>query len=141
MESGADRRRHPRVELRVPVRLSTIDAEPDPRTGRASFRTSEETSANVSRGGLFVATTDPVSPGRRVLLELELPGGRRLETVGRVAWTRARTGGAGRDGEGFGIEFLGGRPEDLAKLERILAPRRRAPRARTPQPGPTPGGA
>jgi len=39
--SRLERRRFPRVALDVPIRLSTIDPEIDPWTGRPFFRASE----------------------------------------------------------------------------------------------------
>ncbi len=98
ISEGADRRRHPRLAVRVPVRLSTIDPEPDPGTGRPFFRTSDDTCANLSHGGLFIQTDEPLMPGRRLLIEVRLPDGQPVEVVGRVAWVRrtptvgARTG-------------------------------------------------
>ena len=61
-----------RVQVRVGVRISTIDPETDPDTGRPYFRTSEETCANVSRGGAYVETNEVISPGRLLLVELQL---------------------------------------------------------------------
>ena len=48
------RRRHPRIEARIPVRVSTIEPERDRWTGRPFFRATDETCANVSRGGAFI---------------------------------------------------------------------------------------
>ena len=59
LEPWAERRRHPRVPVELPVRLSTIDPEIDPRTGRPYFRASREMCANLSRGGLFIRTARP----------------------------------------------------------------------------------
>ena len=122
----------PRVAVRLPARISTIDPETDPFTGKSFFRTTEETSANLSRGGLFVSMREAIPPGRRVLVELEMPGGRQLQTVGRIAWTRVRLD----DGEpagiepgalepGVGIEILGGPRDDLQQLERFVSRRLR----------------
>jgi hypothetical protein len=118
--AGRDRRRHPRVALEAPIRFSTIDPETDPWTGRPFFRACEERCANLSRGGALVWTREPLAPGRRVLVELSLSDGRAFEAIARVAW-------AGQSGErdgplfGLGFEFLGGAPDDLARLERFLA--------------------
>jgi len=49
--------REPRVPLNAPVRISTIDPETDPGTGRRFFRSSDEVCANVSRTGLFIRTS------------------------------------------------------------------------------------
>jgi uncharacterized protein (TIGR02266 family) len=120
-KSGIERRVHPRLPLNLPVRISTIDPETDVATRRPFFRASREWCANVSRGGLFIRTEEPFSPGRRVLIELTLPDGRGFDSVGRIAWTkRPLTQSEQADAKGIGIEFLGARSEDLATLERFL---------------------
>jgi hypothetical protein len=119
--SPADRRRHRRVPIDVPIRISTIDPEIDPWTGRPFFRAWEERCENLSRGGALVRTREPLAPGRRVLLELDLPDGPSFEAIARVAWTQ--TGGEVPQLEyeyGLGIEFLGGVPEHMARLEKFL---------------------
>jgi uncharacterized protein (TIGR02266 family) len=121
MDHHSGQRRHRRVEARLPVRISTIEPERDPWTGRPFFRASQETCANVSRGGAFVRTSEPLAPGRRVLLEFELPNGQPLEAIGRVAWTRRVLAPRERDNEaGIGIEFLGGPSEQFGVLERWI---------------------
>ena len=87
-ESYAERRRHPRVEARLTARISTIEPERDPWNGRPFFRLSQETCVNVSRGGVFVHTSEPLTPGRRILVEIQIPGGPPIEAIGRVAWTK-----------------------------------------------------
>jgi Tfp pilus assembly protein PilZ len=111
------RRRHQRVELDAPIRVSTIDPELDPHTGRPFFRAFEDRCVNLSRGGLLLRTREALAPGRRVLLEVELPGGPLFEAVARIAWTGAARGSEALD---LGIEFLGGIPDHLARLERYL---------------------
>lgn len=106
-------RRHPRVPVRVPVRVSTIDPETDPRTGRPCFRATREMCANLSRGGAFIHTDDPLSPGHRVLVEIHVPGREPLETLGRVAWAKSVLGPSGRIDNGVGVEFLGAETTDL----------------------------
>jgi uncharacterized protein (TIGR02266 family) len=120
--SAGERRRHPRVSVELPVRISTIDPEVDPRSGRPYFRASREICANLSQGGLFIRTRDPVSPGRRVLVELHVPGGEPLEVVGRVAWSKRVLGPVnGTETDGLGVEFLGAPPDQLRALESYLA--------------------
>jgi uncharacterized protein (TIGR02266 family) len=104
------------------VKISTIDPEKDPWTGRPFFRSIQETCANVSKGGAFVRTQEQFESGRRVLVEMTLPDGRELEAIGRVAWTKrvlAPEGGA--DDVGVGVEFLGAASEELTALESFLA--------------------
>jgi Tfp pilus assembly protein PilZ len=141
MSEGLNQRRHTRVPIRMAVRISTIDPELDPETGKPYFRTSEETCANVSRGGAFVVTPEPIAPGRRLLLELEMPEGRTVQTIGRVAWVKITMSPPGKKpAAGIGVEFLGGSPEQLSALETFLSKasrRRRSARAsKTPTPEP-----
>ena len=115
-------RRHTRVDSALEVRLSTIEPERDPWTGRPFFRSLQERTANVSRGGLFVRTQEPLSPGRRVLVECRLPTGRPVEAIGRVAWTQRVSGPDDSTSEsGVGIEFLGGAGDQWSALEEFVA--------------------
>ena len=116
--SSRDRRRHRRVATDIAVRISTIEPERDPWTGRPFFRASQETCRNVSRGGAFVKTTEPLDPGRRLLVEVHLPSGAPLEAIGRVAWTKRVMVPHSRDAEsGIGIEFIGAASEQFSALE------------------------
>lgn len=125
LHSAAQRRRHQRVDLDAPIRVSTIDPEIDPHTGRPFFRAFEDRCLNLSRGGLLVRTHEALAPGRRVLLEVDLPDGPRFEAVARIAWA----GRAGRESGALdlGVEFLAGVPDHLARLERFLAQAARVP--------------
>ncbi len=116
-----NQRRHPRIQATLSVRISTIEPERDPWTGRPFFRASQETCANVSRGGAFVQTSEPLAPGRRILLELKLPNGAPLEAIGRVAWTKRVMTPHERNREaGVGIEFLGGVAEHFSALQEFI---------------------
>jgi uncharacterized protein (TIGR02266 family) len=119
MRDAPEQRREPRVALNAPVRIATIDAERDPGTGRTFFRSCSEFCSNVSRTGLFIRTAEPLEPGRRLLVELKLPGGSDVEAVGRVAWVeKSLAPGADR---GIGVELVGGAPEQLASLQAFVA--------------------
>lgn len=119
--SAADRRRHERVRADLPVRISTIEPDLDPLTGRTYFRASQERCSNLSRGGAFIQTHELLYPGRRVLVELSLPDGAQIEAIGRVAWTQhtLQVAASGRDC-GVGIEFLGGAAEQFSVLEEFI---------------------
>lgn len=120
-EKSDVRRQHRRVSASIPVRISTIESLRDPWTGKPYFRASQETCANVSRGGAFVRTTELLDPGRRLLLELQLPNGSQVEAVGRVAWTKRSLAAGAQPDSGVGIEFLGGATEQLAALDDFLS--------------------
>lgn len=114
-------RRHPRVPVRVPVRVSTIDPEMDPRTGRPCFRATRELCANLSPGGAFIRTDDPLSPGHRVLVEIHVPGCEPIETLGRVAWAKSVLGASGALENGVGVEFVDASASGLEhEIQRFL---------------------
>jgi type IV pilus assembly protein PilZ len=115
-------RRHERIDSVIPVRISTIEPERDPKTGRPFFRTLQETCANVSRGGIFIKTNEPLDAGRRLLVEIRLPSGRPLEAIGRIAWVK-RVLSPERSESGIGIEFLGGASEQLQALDEYVSHR------------------
>jgi Tfp pilus assembly protein PilZ len=121
-ETEAQQRRFARVRADIPVRLSTIEPDLDPLTGRTYFRMSQERSADLSPGGVFVETHELLDPGRRVLVELSLPDGGRIEAIGRVAWTKRamRSASSAELDCGVGIEFLGGAAEQLRALEEFV---------------------
>jgi hypothetical protein len=113
-------RRHPRIALRIPVELSTIDPERDPRTGEPYFRETRELCGNLSPGGMFIASADPPGTGRRLLLRIHRPDGLPpIETVARVAWRQIEAP-VGPNEPGVGVEFL--RPSEAvrAAIERML---------------------
>lgn len=113
----------PRQATCVPVRISTVDPETDPDSGLAFFRSTEATTANLSRGGMFVHSWEPLAAGRRVIVALDLPAGGELQLVGRVVWTRRQlTSRAGSPVEtpGYGIEFDGGNRAEQAAVQQIL---------------------
>jgi Tfp pilus assembly protein PilZ len=119
-ETKSPGRRHERKQASIPVKISTIEAERDPWTGRRYFRASEETCANLSRGGAFVRTVELLHPGQRVLLEMNLPTGS-LEAIGRIAWTKRSLSPHTSDFDtGVGVEFLGAESEHLEALARFL---------------------
>ena len=120
-QSDANRRRHQRRPLASTVRISTIDPEFDPASGRSHFRTSHETSVDFSRGGLSLRTRDPMRPGRRVLIEVGSPDGETFEAVGRVAWVRVDPRNEGKQWIGIGVEFLGGQASAISRLDAMLA--------------------
>ncbi|MCP4907697.1 MAG: hypothetical protein GY910_22220 [bacterium] len=114
----------PRVSTALPVRISTVDAEIDLDTGKTFFRSAEATTANLSRGGAFVRSWEPLAAGRRVIIAIGLPEIEELQLMGRVAWTRRAL--RAREAEeievpGYGVEFVGHSTAELATLDRHLA--------------------
>jgi Tfp pilus assembly protein PilZ len=114
-------RRYQRIAAGIAVRISSIEPERDPWTGRPFFRSLQETCENVSRGGVFVKTAEPFDPGRRLLVEIKLPTGQPLEAIGRVAWVKQTVNADPRENvSGVGIEFLGAASEHFEALEAYI---------------------
>ena len=135
------RQRHPRSAVRLPVHISSIDAETDPDSGDSFFLSADEVCHDLSRGGMFVGTHEEVKPGCRLLVELELPGGPEVQAIGRVAWRRAEGNEGDAARPGIGIEFLGGSREQLTAVERYVervGRRTRRPDAQAPTPSARP---
>lgn len=121
MSASEFSRRHLRVDVRAQARVSSIDAERDAASGAICFRESDELCANLSVGGAFIHTSDPPPMGRRVLLQIELPGGASVEALGRVAWTQRAIGASGESAAvGAGIEFVSDDVETRSVIERYL---------------------
>lgn len=131
--------RHPRVATSVPVRISTVDAEADPNTGKLFFRSAEETTANLSRGGAYLRSWELLEAGRRVVVSIDLASGRELQLTGRVVWTRRELRPAEiRDVEapGYGIEFLGSSRRELDRLDEFIESLDQQSRVTVPPSGP-----
>jgi len=128
---------HPRHALRWTVRVSSIDPEIDPVSAGPCYANIEESSVNVSEGGVFVPTDDTLSPGRRVLVEVDLPSGDTMQALGAVAWRRPpHAARAGDRPAGMGIEFTGIARSSALALADALDARRRPRKRGTGRPEP-----
>jgi Tfp pilus assembly protein PilZ len=97
-------RRFERVDLRARVRVTSLEPARDPQTGMPTLWDAHELCETLSVGGAFIRTADPPARGQRLLLQIHLPGGESIETLGRVAWTRVPLRGARE--AGVGVEFV-----------------------------------
>ena len=118
-DGGARNRRFARVDLAARVQLTSIDPERDPETGVPTLWDADELCETLSEGGAFIRTLDPPAQGRRVLLQIHLPSGESVETVGRVAWTRVPL--RGTRGAGVGVEFVAPDGEVRRALSRLVS--------------------
>jgi Tfp pilus assembly protein PilZ len=70
--------------------------------------------ANVSTGGLFITTEEPIRAGTRMVVRFELPNTKhRVIAVSRVAYVRK--------GLGLGVEFVSLDDEDREEIETYIA--------------------
>jgi len=69
--------------------------------------------ANISTGGLFISTEEPIRAGTRMVVRFELPNSKhRVIAVSRVAYVKK--------GLGLGVEFLSLDEEDREELEAYI---------------------
>lgn len=63
---------------------------------------------NLSEGGLFIRTENPLKKGDVLLLKLQLPGiAEPMEVKSEVAWTRKQVEDSANRASGMGIKFTG----------------------------------
>lgn len=80
-------------------------------------------SANISDGGLFVATVDLQPLGTEVDLSFSLPSGQRIDAKGVVRWVREVNDQLPDAFPGIGIQFKHLAPEAEAAIHHFLAER------------------
>jgi len=102
--TGAERRRHPRENVSLQVRLEGPD------------QLLSGSSENVSIGGVFIETPRKIELGTLLHVVCTLPDESVVEGDGVVSWTRRE-----RDGipAGVGVEFLAMSEQDRSALERL----------------------
>ena len=122
-DSGSQRRRFERVRADIPVRISTIEPDLDPLTGRTYFRASQERCAqSLARRRIRPDRTSCSTRDGACSSSCRCPTAAQVEAIGRVAWTQYAMRSATSDGLdcGVGIEFLGGATEQLRALEEFV---------------------
>ena len=80
-------------------------------------------SANISDGGLFIATVNLVPLGTEVDLAFSLPSGDRIEAHGVVRWVRDVNDTLPDAFPGIGVQFSGLNPEAQDAIHQFLAHR------------------
>lgn len=105
------RRKSPRVALRAAVDFSSDD----------NYFTGF--SANISEGGIFVATCDVLPIGTEVDLSFSLPAGGQVHTPGVVRWVRENDDRAPDVFPGIGVQFSRLDAAAAAEIHRFLAER------------------
>ncbi|HJZ68198.1 MAG TPA: PilZ domain-containing protein [Blastocatellia bacterium] len=108
MRSSAqlERRRFERAPITTQVEFELTNSSSGPSRIRRHM-------ANVSTGGLFINTQEPIRPGTRMVVRFELPNNKhRVIAISRVSYVRR--------GTGLGVEFLGLDDEDREEIEAYL---------------------
>lgn len=106
--SMEERRKFRRIPLVTEVRYRTLE-EATPQKLTPSQR------LDLSEGGIFVPTEEPLPPGTYLALEFTVPTSLQpVNIVGRVAWS-----GEASKGKGMGIEFYDVDPHSRLELLRF----------------------
>jgi c-di-GMP-binding flagellar brake protein YcgR len=108
MKSSAqlERRRFERAPITAQVEYELTNSSSGPSRVRRSM-------ANISLGGMFITTEEPIRAGTRMVVRFELPNRHRVIAVSRVCYTRK--------GVGLGVEFLSLDDEDRDEIEAYIA--------------------
>ncbi len=101
-----DKRKSERVNRNIKSEVSTND--------HLTF----SSSVDVSKGGVFISTPDPLANGSEVTLSIKLSSDEELEVKGIVKWVRANESDSGR--AGMGIEFTDLDSEKEEKINKII---------------------
>lgn len=105
---GIERRNHRRIPIKVLVKYERMD----------DFL--EDYTANVSLGGMFIQTDDPLPLGTRFRLRFQLPNlTRTIEAEATVQWVH-RPDEAGPLTAGMGVRFDELAATDRAEVEALL---------------------
>jgi type IV pilus assembly protein PilZ len=72
------------------------------------------TSQDLSRGGIYISTPEPLETGSEIALSLYLPGQDPVNVRGVVRWSNREESSCRRCG--MGIEFTGTGDDDLEKI-------------------------
>ncbi|MBK9517308.1 MAG: TIGR02266 family protein [Anaeromyxobacter sp.] len=104
--------REPRVATELRVRLSSGQG----------LALAERSTVDLSRGGVFVRTLEPQTPGTQLQLDLSLPGGYgAIRARGEVIWTTPPSApGEPPRSPGMGVRFLAMDPASRATLDRFV---------------------
>ena len=101
-----EHRKAPRINKRVKSEV------------RAGEHVSLSSSVDLSSGGIYISTPEPLSDGSSVKLTIIIPGNGELEIDGVVKWACSDESGKGR--AGMGIEFVSVSREVSQKLETLI---------------------
>lgn len=101
-----EKRKHPRIKKKIRSEIHSADG--------LTF----STSTDLSNGGIFITTPEPVRDGSQVDLCVYLPGQEPVDLKGVIRWTRQDE--SGEQKTGMGIEFVNLSKKELQALKKAL---------------------
>jgi|APIni6443716594_1056825.scaffolds.fasta_scaffold1211971_2 uncharacterized protein (TIGR02266 family) len=84
----------------------------------ADEHVSFSSSVDLSKGGIFISTPEPLSNGSEVNMSIHMPGHGEIEIKGVVKWVR--TDEIGSEKAGMGIEFVNVSSDLKKKLDELV---------------------
>jgi len=84
----------------------------------ADEHVSFSSTVDLSKGGIFISTPEPLSKGSEVNMSIHIPGHGELEVKGVVKWVRADESDSEK--AGMGIEFVNVSNDFKKKLEEVI---------------------
>jgi len=109
MSGKIENRRHPRLEIVLKVEYDS------PQDFLADY------TANVSGGGLFIATTRPFQVGEKLSFDISFPG--LLDPIhcyGEVRWIRGTEKASDNEPAGIGVAFIYESAEQEQKIRQLI---------------------
>ncbi len=100
-----EKRKHPRIKKKLKFEVFSEEG--------LIF----STTSDLSGGGIFITTPDPVKVGSEIRLALKLPGEEDIEIKGIVRWLNE--GNLKIKETGMGIEFIGLTDEQKSIIKKI----------------------
>jgi len=85
---------------------------------RAEDSITLSSSVDLSKGGIFISTPEPLSNGSNVNLTIFIPGTGEVEVRGVVKWIRGDESQGGK--AGMGIEFIDVNEDISKKLDELI---------------------
>lgn len=101
----ADRRQYERTEVTAQVEYELTNSSSGPSRIRRNI-------ANISIGGVFISTEEPIRAGTRMVVRFELPNKHRVIAVSRVRYVKKDVG--------LGVEFLSLDEDDREELKEYI---------------------
>lgn len=103
---SSDKRKEERVKKQIKSEVTSEDL------------ISYSSTVDLSKGGIFISTPEPLKSGSEVTLSINSPEGESIEVKGLVRWLREDEVAEGKTG--MGIEFLNISETDKKKIEDII---------------------
>ncbi len=102
----AENRRHKRMPKKIKSEVHIEDV--------MTFSSSQ----NLSHGGIFISTPEPVKAGTVIDLMLYIPDSEPIKIKGIVRWTRDED--KPEEKSGMGIEFINASESELKDIKKII---------------------